>query len=68
MRVPQRLDYALRAIVLLALMLYLPPLRSLFSFATMAPWELLVAFGAAALSVTWFEMLKLYRRRKGGIA
>ena len=56
------------AVVFLALILYVPPLRSVFSFAFMQPYELLIALGAAALSVAWFELLKVFRRRRGTVA
>jgi P-type Ca2+ transporter type 2C len=56
------------AVLFLALVLLVPALRSLFSFAPMRPWEILIALGVAVLSVLWFEALKVFRRRRGGIA
>jgi Ca2+-transporting ATPase len=56
------------AVVVLALVLFVAPLRSLFSFTALRPVELAVALAAAVLSVLWFELLKVFRRRRGGIA
>ena len=51
------------AVGFLALMLYVPALRGLFSFSMMHPTDLLIAFVAAFLSVIWFEVFKLVRRQ-----
>jgi P-type Ca2+ transporter type 2C len=51
-------------IVLLGLALYVPALRDLFHFAKLSPVDLLIAVGAGALSVIWFEALKLIQRSR----
>ncbi|MGH9602159.1 MAG: cation-translocating P-type ATPase [Terriglobales bacterium] len=49
----------------LALLLYVPPLQSLFRVSALSPSGLLVCVSAAALSVAGFELLKLWRRIRG---
>jgi Ca2+-transporting ATPase len=44
----------------LGLVLYLPPLARLFGFASLGPVDLAVCFAAGALSITWFEVAKLF--------
>ncbi len=51
-------------VLLLGLVLYVPALRSLFTFAKLSPVDLLIAIGAGILSVIWFEVLKLIQRRR----
>jgi len=51
------------ALVLLALVLAVPPLRGLFHFTAVGAVPLLAAIGAGAVSVLWFEGLKLTLRR-----
>ena len=46
-------------IVGLGLVLYVPLLRDLFSFATPNPLDLLLCVVAALVSITWFEIFKL---------
>jgi len=46
------------ALVLLALVLYVPILRRLFDFAPLSPVDLAICFGAGVLGVAWFEALK----------
>ena len=45
----------------LVLVLYVPLLRDLFSFATPNPLELLLCVAAALISILWFEIIKLVR-------
>ncbi len=52
------------ALLLLALLLTLPAARSLFGFAPLAAGDIAIAVAAAGLSVAWFELLKLRRRRR----
>jgi Ca2+-transporting ATPase len=49
-------------IIGLALLLYVPLLRDLFSFATPNPPELLLCVAAALISILWFELFKLVRK------
>lgn len=50
------------ALVLLSAVLLEPHLQDLFRFELLKPWELAVCLAAAALSLFWFESLKLVRR------
>ena len=52
------------ALLLLALLLTLPAARSLFGFAPLSVGDVAIAVAAAGLSVAWFEVLKLRRRRR----
>jgi hypothetical protein len=47
----------------LAIVLYVPYVRSIFEFSVLHPIDLLVAFSLGAASVTWFEILKIRERR-----
>ncbi len=46
----------------LVLVLYVPFLRDLFSFATPNPPDLLLCVAAALISILWFEIVKLVRK------
>ncbi len=46
------------ALAFLALVIYISPLARLFRFAPLGLVDVILCFGAAALSVTWFEILK----------
>lgn len=46
----------------LVLVLYVPFLRDLFSFATPNPLDLLLCVAAALISILWFEIVKLVRK------
>lgn len=48
-------------IVFLGLVLYVPALMKLFQFGRMNAGEVIVAVCAGALSVLWFELLKVFR-------
>jgi Ca2+-transporting ATPase len=50
------------ALGFLALVLYVSFLRDLFQFSYLHPADLVICFGAAALSLLWFDLLKIYRR------
>jgi hypothetical protein len=49
-------------ICVLGLVLYLPSLRQLFSFAVLHFDDLLICFGVGIASIMWFEMFKLLIR------
>ena len=48
--------------------LYVPYVRGIFRFSVMHPNDVLVAFSLGAASVTWFEILKLVRRKTASSA
>jgi Ca2+-transporting ATPase len=50
------------AIVLLGLVLYVPFLKGLFGFNTLQPMELIICVIAALVSISWFEIFKLFRK------
>ena len=52
------------ALALLLFVLYLPGARNLFQFSTLHPNDLAVYILLAIASVTWFEIAKLWNRRK----
>ena len=54
----------LGAAVFLGLVLYVPVLRDLFKFDFLHPLDLWICLVAGAVSVLWFEGLKLLNRRK----
>jgi Ca2+-transporting ATPase len=66
LREPNRaLWYAIGAtVLLLGLALYVPALRSLFHFSKLSFIDVLIAVAAGALSVIWFEALKVVLRRR----
>jgi Ca2+-transporting ATPase len=47
----------------LGLVLYVPFLRDLFRFSKLHPLDLLICFGAGALSIAWFELLKIFSKK-----
>ncbi|HIK43309.1 MAG TPA: cation-translocating P-type ATPase, partial [Leptolyngbyaceae cyanobacterium M65_K2018_010] len=51
-------------VVFLGLILYVPLLQTLFSFSTLHPIDLALCVAAGGLSTLWFELLKLWPRRK----
>jgi Ca2+-transporting ATPase len=53
------------AIAFLGLVLYVPALSRLFRFAALGPLDLALCFGAGALSITWFEVAKLFGWSRG---
>jgi Ca2+-transporting ATPase len=55
----------LGATATLLLVLYVPYLRILFQFSLLHLNDLALAFALGSVSITWFEVLKLIRRRKG---
>jgi hypothetical protein len=53
----------LATVTTLLVILYVPSVRGVFQFSILHPNDLLVAFGLGSVSITWFEVLKLIRRR-----
>jgi P-type Ca2+ transporter type 2C len=53
------------ALAFLALVIYVPPLARLFHFAALGFVDVALCFGAAALSIAWFEILKWRGRGRG---
>ena len=49
-------------LVFLALVLYVPFLRQLFSFSFLHPIDLVICFAGAAISLIWFESLKFLNK------
>lgn len=49
-------------LVFLAIILYVPLLRQLFSFSFLHPIDLAICFGGGAIALLWFELLKLLNR------
>lgn len=54
----------LGAVLILAIVLYVPFVRDLFRFSFLHPIDLGISLGAGLLSIAWFEAWKLYRRRR----
>jgi Ca2+-transporting ATPase len=50
------------SLVFLALVLYVPFLRVLFHFSTLHPSDVALCVGAGAVSLGWFESLKVFGR------
>ncbi|HRU79702.1 MAG TPA: cation-translocating P-type ATPase [Methanolinea sp.] len=50
----------------LALVISLPPMRDLFSFAPVSAMALMVASAAGVASVLWFEVFKFWKRKTAG--
>lgn len=51
-------------LMLLFAVLYIPFLQNLFHFDFIHPSDLLIAFGAGIMSVSWFEVYKLFQKGK----
>jgi Ca2+-transporting ATPase len=54
------------ALVFLGLVLYVPFLQNLFHFATLHAMDVCICLGAGAVSIAWFEVLKLVNGRRSG--
>jgi P-type Ca2+ transporter type 2C len=52
------------ALIFLALVLYVPFLRQLFSFSFLHPIDLAICLLGGAISLVWFEQLKILNRPK----
>ena len=48
----------------LLVIIYLPGIRAVFEFSILHPIDWLIAFSLGAVSITWFEVLKLMRRKR----
>ena len=44
--------------------IYIPGIREVFQFTILHPIDWLVAFSLGAVSITWFEVLKIIRRKR----
>ncbi len=51
------------ALLALGLVLYLPPLSSLFLFSTLQPTDLLICLAIGFASISWFEIFKVVRKK-----
>lgn len=51
------------AVLILAIVLYVPYVRELFRFSVLHPLDLAICFGAGIVSIAWFEGWKLWQRR-----
>ena len=54
-------------LLFLVLVLYVPFLRQLFSFSLLHPIDLAICLGGGAISLVWFELLKLLNQPQGVI-
>ena len=52
-------------LVFLGLVLYVPALQQIFHFGKLSAVDIAISIGAAVLSITWFEVLKLLNKRRG---
>ena len=55
------------AVAFLGLVLYVPFLQDLFRFETLHPVDLLICLAAGAVSITWFEALKMINVHRGKV-
>jgi Ca2+-transporting ATPase len=53
------------AVMFLGLVLNIPLLRGVFRFSTIHPLDVVIAVSAGILSIVWFELFKLFSRKKG---
>ncbi|RPJ05274.1 MAG: cation-translocating P-type ATPase, partial [Spirochaetaceae bacterium] len=53
------------AIVFLGLVVYVPGLNSLFRFSSMHWYDVAIAMGAGIIGVLWFEIVKIFLRKRG---
>jgi P-type Ca2+ transporter type 2C len=51
-------------LIFLALVLWVPFLRQLFSFSFLHPIDIVICLGGGAISLFWFELLKILNRPK----
>ncbi len=56
------------AILFLGMALYLPFLQKLFRFSLLHPIDVVICVGGGAVSILWFELLKLANGRKRALA
>ena len=55
------------AILALLLVIYVPPLASLFTFSPLSPMDLLICFIAGFGSIVWFEVYKVAKKGRLGV-
>jgi Ca2+-transporting ATPase len=65
LRKPNKAFWWILALALLALglIIYVQPLSSLFRFSALNPTDFLICLGAGFVSIIWFEIYKVVRRR-----
>lgn len=49
---------------MVSLILFVTPLTNFFEFEKLNLFQLLIAFGTGFLSVIWFEMVKIFYRKR----
>jgi Ca2+-transporting ATPase len=54
------------ALFALGLVIYVPPLSSLFRFSALNPIDFLICLGAGLVSIAWFEIFKVVKKRSVG--
>ncbi|HYM06417.1 MAG TPA: cation-translocating P-type ATPase [Terriglobales bacterium] len=55
---------SLWTIATLLAVLYVPGIRMVFQFSVLPAKDLVISFALGSVSITWFEMMKLVRRRR----
>ena len=55
------------ASLFLAMVLYVPSLREVFSFGRLGPADIAMCLGAGLLSVLWFDLVKIFRRSRAAV-
>ena len=68
-RNPNKAFYQILVLAILALLLviYVPPLASLFTFSALTPMDLLICFVAGFGSIVWFEVYKVVKKGRLGV-
>jgi Ca2+-transporting ATPase len=68
LRRPNKAFWWILALALLALglVIYVPPLSSLFRFRALNPIDFLICLGAGFVSIIWFEIFKVVKKRSVG--
>jgi hypothetical protein len=56
------------AVIFLALVLNIPFLREIFRFSVIHPVDVVISVSAGILSIVWFELFKLFSRKKADIS
>jgi len=51
-------------VVITTLLLLIEPLRNLFQFEKLTGWQTVAGIGAGFVSVTWFEVVKYFKRKR----
>jgi Ca2+-transporting ATPase len=50
---------------LVSLILFVTPLTNFFEFEKLNLFQLMIAFGTGFVSVIWFEIVKIFYRKRG---